>query len=164
MKISEAIQLQENTPVVNSDGIGNVSINKDIDYFGLRVLMSPQIFLRLAAKAGHGKRSESVEYLVNAILSGEAVAPPFLNIEVPDSWVDDSAEDSGIAKVVGHEGRHRMMALAQVYGMNYPIEVHIIPKFYRRRHITSDWIDSLLYDGIEAQDSTNVIRKAFNLM
>ena len=159
MKINEAIQLRENTAVVNSDGIGNVPMNRDIDYFGLRVLMTPRIFLKLAANVGYGRRSESVAYLVNAIKSGQAVAQPFLTIEVPDSW--ERGQMDGIAKVVGHEGRHRMMALAQVYGDNHPIEVHINPKFYRKRHITPDWIDSLLYDGIEAQDSNNVIRKAF---
>lgn len=161
MKLNEAIILTETSALVNSDGIGNTSLNKDIDYFGMRVLMTPLNFLKLAAKTGSNPRMEAVDYLVNAILSGEAVAQPFLKIEVPYSWMDDSVEDSGIAKVIGHEGRHRMLALSQVYGRNYPIEVHLTFPPHRSRHIQRDWIQSMLHDGIEEEDSSRVVTRSF---
>jgi len=164
MKPEEAFVLQEQTAVVNSDGIGNTPTNHDIDYFGIRVLMTPLNFLKLAAKTGSNPRMESVEYLVNAILSGEAVAPPFLKLEVPHSWTGDSDDGMEVAKVVGHEGRHRMLALSRVYGRNYPIEVHITFYGYRNRHVTREWIESLIYDGIEEEDSKRVVKRSFVMM
>lgn len=119
------------------DGLGTTGYNMNVDYQGLRVLMSPKVFLSLAAPTNF---LGSIEYIENYLRSGGKIGSPFLLIHMPDQWEHD--DFSTKAKIVGHEGRNRMSAVLKVYG-NVLIETHLFIIGYRRRHITKNIINQL---------------------
>lgn len=122
----------------NEQGWGEVPLNRSVDYHGLRVLMRPSIFLKLAAPDPF---DSSVEKITQHISSGGAIASPFLDISIPNEWEDGDV--SKLARIVGHEGRNRMKAIKAVEGDD-PIEVHLfIRGGIRRRHITDEWIKAM---------------------
>lgn len=130
--------LQE-VKIDNEKGLGNVPNNREVDYFGMRVLMKPSIFLKLARKLDSPK---SIDNLIKHVTDGGGIGAPFLDIHIPNEW---SKEDfTQIAQVVGHEGRHRMMAIQKVEG-DAPVEVHLFfgSTYVRARHITKEWIHEL---------------------
>lgn len=54
-----AIRIRAAVPLLNIDnrhGLGTTPNNAEIDYFGLRVLMTPRTFLNLAAPLTHEKK------------------------------------------------------------------------------------------------------------
>lgn len=133
----------------NRAGAGAVPFNADVDYFGLRVKMKPSTFLKLAAPLGDKDNSKMEEYIRN----GGAIGAPFLDITIPPEW--DEGNFSKNAKIQGHEGRHRMLAVQAVEG-NAPIEVHLFPKYYRSRDITSEFKEKI-NSGLYAEKTTNLI-------
>ena len=156
MKLTEAITFKNlneslNADMITSDdGIGGVPNNKDVDYLGVRVLMTPDIFLELAARISNPK-SESIDYLIDQLDEGNPIAPPSLNIQIPNDWQDifsDREDDVDYATVTGHEGRHRMMAVDALYGDNTPVEVHVFFDGFRNRHISDRWIEKIMTEGL----------------
>jgi hypothetical protein len=68
-------------------------------------------------------RPKSVKYLQEALERGEEIAPPWLRVEVRH---DEAGKPYW--KVLGHEGRHRMAAIAAHIGdPNKPMPVDIFP-------------------------------------
>jgi hypothetical protein len=121
--------------------------NVDIDYLGVRVEMTPSMFLALASPLnGEGK---STDFFKGVLQSGGYIAAPTLYILVPDAWRNGDLSEE--AKVSGHEGRNRMTAILNVEG-NVPVEVHILLKSrnaeWRNRHITPEIMDRLSEDII----------------
>jgi hypothetical protein len=135
----------------NKSGWGAVPYNADIDYFGLQVLMKPSVFLSLALPLDGEK--DKVQLIVDHIKSGGTIGAPFLDVTVPEAWEEGNFE--GVAKITGHEGRHRMLAAIEIQG-DVPIETHILVKHLRARHITRDIIECM-QDGMCAEKSTKVI-------
>lgn len=132
--------LLERVEIDNMDGLGAVPKNQDVDYFGLRVNMRPSVFLNLAAKFGLGAK-DSKEHIISHLKNSGAIGAPFLMIELPDAWGEKDFTDP--ARVGGHEGRHRMLAVQDVHG-DAPIEVHLFFRGeVRARHITEDHIKHL---------------------
>ena len=133
------IQLKEDNNIVdNKAGLGNVPNNMDIDYLGLRVKMIPSIFLKLAAPLG---TPISVDYIETHLENGGKLGAPFLTIKFPAEWEDN--DFSEFAKITGHEGRNRMIAVKNVYGDN-PIETHLFFSHgVRNRHLTPNIINQL---------------------
>jgi hypothetical protein len=126
----------------NQSGIGSVPKNQEIDYFGLRVAMRPSTFLKLALPLPNTPQDqESVEY-VKQHKDTEGIGAPFLEIDIPEGW--ESNDLSKPARVVGHDGRHRMMAILQSEGDD-PVEVHLFPLGLRRRHFEAnpEWAQQL---------------------
>lgn len=121
----------------NREGWGSVPYNQDIDYFGLRVQMTPSNFLKLAAHLAEPTSQQDIE---QHIRSNGAIGAPFLQIEIPAEW--EEGKFLMPAQVVGHEGRNRMRAVRAVEG-NAPVEVHLLFPGLRRRHITNDMIARL---------------------
>lgn len=117
----------------NKDGIGQVPMNLNVEYLGIKVLMKPSVFLKLAAPL----RSDSGKFVTNHIKNGGAIGAPFLDFTVPQEWED--GDFSELAQISGHEGRNRMKAVLASEGDD-PIEVHMFPMGYRGRHITDEWI------------------------
>lgn len=122
----------------NESGAGSVPFNQNVDYMGLRVKMRPSVFLKLASPLDH---EISVDSLVDYIKSGGAIGAPFLQIIIPPEW--EEGDFSKDARVRGHEGRNRMMAVQKVEGDD-PIEVHLFfAAGVRRRHLTDEMIAKL---------------------
>jgi len=122
-------------------GLGAVPLNAEVDYFGIRVAVKPLTWLQMA----HELRSspadaDSVDYLVAHIQKGGAVAQPWFNIDIPDAWEDGDL--TAPARIVGHEGRHRMQAIHQAEGDD-AVEVHLFFPGLRARHITPEWVKRL---------------------
>jgi len=133
----------------NRDGAGAVPYNKDVDYFGMRVMMRPSTFLKLAAPLGRSHDEKLEQY----IAQGGAIGAPFFMIDIPEGWED--GDFSQPAEVTGHEGRNRMSAVLKVEG-DAPVEVHLFPRYKRARNITSDWIKAL-NRGLIAEGSGRVV-------
>lgn len=137
-ELDQARALKE-VRIDNEEGWGSVPYNKDVDYFGLRVLMRPSTFLRLARPLSEPVSRDDI---AQHIQGGGSIGAPFLDINVPPEWDDGRFEDAS-ARVVGHEGRNRMMAIQQVEG-DEPVEVHLFPKGgLRRRDLTPEFIDAM---------------------
>lgn len=128
MRINEVV-------IDNVHGYGAVPNNNEVDYLGLRVLMAPNIFLQLAAGGVSDGQVDDSHFIAQAIKSGKGIGAPFLGISLPKEWLD--GDYSLPARIISHEGRHRMVAVRRLEGNN-PIETHIFVKNHRNRHITPE--------------------------
>jgi len=143
-------ELLSEVKIDNQQGAGAVPYNQDVDYFGLRVMMKPSTFLRLAAPLGQEHSAELEKYIAD----GGAIGAPFLEIKIPQEW--DDGDYSKTAQVAGHEGRNRMTAIQKLEG-DAPIEVHIFPRGgYRARDITPEFRAALVR-GLQAEKATNIV-------
>ena len=133
----------------NRAGAGAVPYNTEVDYFGLRVMMRPSIFLKLAAPLGQPHNEKLEQY----IAQGGAIGSPFIMVDIPEAWED--GDFSQLAEVTGHEGRNRVSAVLKLEG-DAPIEMHLFPRYLRRRHLTSQWIEAL-NRGLTAEHSGRVV-------
>jgi hypothetical protein len=72
---------------------------------------------------------------------GGALGQPFLTVDIPEEWRDEDFKN--YAKIAGHEGRNRMMAIMKLEG-DTPVEVHLFPRGgFRARHLTPEIIEQL---------------------
>ena len=136
------IEPQERTQslINNTHGWGRVPNNQNVDYLGMRVLMKPSLFLKLAAPLERSD-AHSLRDMVAHLRSGGTVASPWLVIQIPDAWEDGDYDSA--AKVVSHEGRNRMYAIQEVIG-DVPVEVHMFfASGLRARHIQPDWVQHM---------------------
>ena len=125
---------------MNGEGLGTTGYNSNVDYRGLRVLMKPSVFLSLAA---HLPSPSSVDYIVQHMENGGALGSPFLIVDIPEKYFEGDFTGLNYAKVVGHEGRNRMLAIQKLEG-DEPCEVHIFGYGeIRRRHLTQEIVDQL---------------------
>jgi len=141
-EMMESKELIKEYKINNQSGIGSVPKNQEIDYFGLRVAMRPSTFLKLALPMPNtAQDQEAVEY-VKQQKDTLGIGAPFLEIDIPEGW--ESGDLSKPARIVGHDGRHRMAAIMQSEGDD-PIEVHLFPLGLRRRHFDAnpDWTQEL---------------------
>jgi predicted chitinase len=131
-------KLMNEVKIDNYRGWGQTPNNQDIDYFGLRVLMKPSVFLRLALPLDEPtSKNDIIKHLKN----GGAIGAPTLYIIIPAEWEKNKFTKK--AKIKTHEGRNRMMAIEELYG-DVPVEVHLIPEGgMRARHITPEIIQNL---------------------
>jgi hypothetical protein len=137
----------------NARGLGQVPLNQNIDYQGLQVAMRPSMFLRLALPLDSHDPNEmkTINYIQQHI-DEPGIGAPFLNIEIPEAW--ESGKFDTPARVVGHDGRHRMYAVLNHQG-DEPVEVHMFPRYLRRRHLTDEIIEHLR-NGIVGQQGNYV--------
>ena len=125
---------------INGKGLGTTGYNSNVDYRGLRVLMKPSVFLSLAA---HLSEPSSVDYIVQHMKDGGALGSPFLIVDIPEKYFEGDFTGLNYAKVVGHEGRNRMIAIQKLEG-DAPVEVHIFGYGeIRKRHFTPEIIEQL---------------------
>lgn len=142
---------EDNNIIDNQKGWGAVPNNQEVDYLGLRVKMSPKTFINLAAPLDR----EPSEDIIKHIKNGGQIGSPFLIIEIPESWEDGDL--SIPARVVGHEGRNRMLAITKTMGNN-PIEVHLFfSQGLRNRHITDEF-KKTLNKGLIKEKSKSIIK------
>lgn len=125
---------------INGKGLGTTGYNSNVDYRGLRVLMKPSVFLSLAA---HLSEPSSVDYIVQHMENGGALGSPFLIVDIPEKYFEGDFTGLNYSKVVGHEGRNRMLAIQKLEG-DAPVEVHIFGYGeIRKRHFTPEIIEQL---------------------
>lgn len=124
----------------NTQGLGAVPWNNNVDYQGLRVLMKPSTFLRLSLPLNLTANDHStIDYIANE-LNTQGIGAPFLQIEIPEAW--EKEQYVNMARVVGHDGRHRMLAIQAKEG-DKPVEVHLFPRYYRHRDFVQhpEWVE-----------------------
>jgi len=124
--------------VDNRQGWGATPNNAEVDYLGLRVMMKPSVFLKLAAPLREPTSKDKIKKHLEA---GGSVAAPWLEVVIPPEW------EKGIfdmpAHIHGHEGRNRMMAATELEG-DLPVETHLILMHgMRNRHLTPQIIQQL---------------------
>ncbi len=140
MRAKEFIDEYKADNDINGKGLGTTGYNSNVDYRGLRVLMKPSVFLSLAA---HLSEPSSVDYIVQHMKDGGALGSPFLIVDIPEKYFEGDFTSLNYAKVVGHEGRNRMLAIQKVEG-DEPCEVHIFGYGeLRARHFTPEIIEQL---------------------
>lgn len=152
----------------NQTGAGVVEYNSEVDYFGFRVTMTPSKFLSLSSPLDvDGKEQEYIDKMEQFLKDGGKFASPWLEIKAPDEWIDGDIAKS--AKIVNHEGRHRMLAIQQYKARNglgrpnEPIEVHLFIRGYRARNITPE-MQQRLNDSIVSQRGYQVSGPWFTLL
>ena len=137
----------------NVEGIGATPNNGNVAYLGLRVKMRPSVFRRLARRMSEEQRRVgSSSYLREQMAAGGGIGAPTLYLRIPDDW--EEGDLSLPAAVSGHEGRHRMLVAAELFG-DEPVETHILPTSYRRRHLTLPWIQGIA-KGLMSEDGDYV--------
>jgi len=148
---SAATKSLEEVTIDNQNGAGAVPHNAEVDYFGLRVLMRPSVFLKLAEPLGEPIDPKFEKYIAD----GGAIGAPFLGIAIPPGW--DDGDFAQPAKVMQHDGRNRMTIVMQQEG-DEPMEVHLFPLGgYRARNLTADHV-AALNQHLYAEKSNNVVR------
>lgn len=161
MHLFEIIQPSPTPNIKNQEGsIGFVRIHDNIDYMGLRVMMTPRTFHQLATHLPAYARGSS-RIIKQRILDGEPIASPYLDIEIPWEWMNDDYSEA--AKVRSHEGRNRMYAILDIFG-NIPVETHLIFRDHLRNHdIKPEWIKQLSTRLIPQRKDTPKVGNLFSL-
>ena len=165
MKISEVTVLENQniqpikpeSIIDNESGWGSVPNNQDVDYFGLRVEMTPNTFLSLAAPLGSNIPSDEI---VKHIQNGGKIGSPFLNISIPKEWLEDNPDNNLFldltAAVFAHEGRNRMLAVKEILG-NIPVETHLFFDGYvKNRHLTPEIIKAM-QNKLRSESGDNIV-------
>ena len=137
----------------NRNGAGAVPYNQEIDYMGLRVAMTPRMFLKLALRLDVKPDDQTTIDSLKQIKDTQGFGAPFLYIEIPEQWFDGDFSKS--AQVSSHDGRHRMLSILDSEG-NDPVEVHLLLRGgLRRRDLTDEMIEQL-QSGMISQTGTPV--------
>lgn len=134
------------------NGLGSVPFNQSVWYHGLVGMMKPSTFLKLAHEGG--TTPKRIFGIVKLMWEGYALGPPFLDIKLTP--VNNDEDSPLIAKVVGHEGRHRMKAIMEVEG-DVPVPVHLFLKDgLRNRDLTARMYETLK-QGLHGQEKNYVV-------
>ena len=136
---------------INGKGLGTTGYNANVSYQGIRILMRPSIFLKLALPLAV---PTSVDHIVQHMKNGGALGSPFIIVDIPEDWFDGNFDE--YARVTGHEGRNRMMAIQKVEGDD-PCEVHLFGRGgLRARHFTKEILERLAM-GLWNEKNTDII-------
>ena len=136
----------------NVNGLGAVPYNQDVDYFGLPVLMKPSIFLKLSLPLAINDTDKRTIKHLEQEKDTRGFGAPFLQVDMERQF----------PRIVGHDGRHRMIAIKQSEG-DHPVEVHIFPRGMRHKDLTPDLIDKL-NDLVVSQNGQYVPGPIFKLV
>ncbi len=148
MKIKEIIFediININDIFDDNKGLGAVPDNLNVDYKGFRAMMLPSNFLNLARKTDLFKSKDLIK---KHISEGGKIGHPFLIIRIPYEWEKNNFKK--IAKVIGHEGRNRMMAIMEIFG-DVPVEVHFFAPKYRKHDFKKEWLEKIK-KSLESED------------
>lgn len=123
----------------NVKGLGSTSNNQEIRYRGFTALMKPSVFLSLAAPLDEPR---SVPYIIKHIEQGGSIGSPYLTVDIPEQWYEGDFTNLSYARVTGHEGRNRMMAIQKLEGDN-PVEMQIHLRGKRGREMSDEMMFQL---------------------
>lgn len=136
------------------DGLGSVPNNQSVNYMGFVALCKPSVFLRLALDHAD-QRHETAADIKRLIGDGFAVGIPWLVVDTRDL-----EDDKGPAKIKGHEGRARMLAIKSINGDD-PIPIHcFFTGGTRAHHLTPEIIRDLQKE-IKVEGGTHEIPHPF---
>jgi hypothetical protein len=151
MRANEFIPEYKADNDINNGGLGVTGYNANVAYQGIRILMRPSIFLKLALPLA---RPTSVDHIVQHMKNGGSLGSPFIIVEIPEDWFDGNFDE--YARVTGHEGRNRMMAIQKVEG-DTPCEVHLFGRGgLRARHFTKEILERLAV-GLRNEKNTEIV-------
>lgn len=125
----------EDSPVIDQQqGLGAVPNNQDIGYLGLEGYVKPSDFLKLAQHLSKNTKEEQiVDKISEYMRDGGAIASPYLYVDI----------STPPYRIVSHDGRHRMMAVQEVYG-DSPILCHLFfNKGIKRKDIDQKTVHAL---------------------
>ena len=126
----------------NEDGLGATPKGQEVGHSGFQVFMRPRSFLELAFPAD---RSETAAILIKLHQQGRGFAAPFLDITVNE---DEFAAGQPLRVVViGHEGRARATAFAQLEPDEL-LPVHVFPLYRKARHLSPEFFAALRETGM----------------
>jgi hypothetical protein len=136
------------------DGLGSVPNNQSVNYMGFVALCRPSVFLRLALDHA-GERDETAADIKRLVGEGYAVGIPWLVVNTRDL-----EEEKGPAKITGHEGRARMLAVKGLNGDD-AIPIHcFFTGGTRAHHMTPELIRDLQLE-ITVEGGTHAIPHPF---
>lgn len=124
----------------NERGKGAIPYNAEIDYKGIRVMMRPSMYLSLCKPLIKGQaEATNFEFLKEYIKGGNPIGAPWLYVDLPH--VNGAFTTDG-ARIAGHEGRNRTLAIMELYG-DHPMEVHITTSTGSKRYFTSEMREAI---------------------
>jgi predicted nucleotidyltransferase len=124
----------------NKNGIGQMPFNDSIDYHGLRVYTTPKIFLALSLPLSMDEQDRKIIEFLKTQKDTTGFGAPYLEIAIPEQW--EAGDFQQPARIVDHDGRHRMMAILETEGNNL-VETHLRARYFKNRNLTADIIKHL---------------------
>lgn len=135
----------------NHKGFGHTPNNKEVDYLGWTMEMSPRDFIDSVTPAD---RSEDGKRFVDFINERAPMGAPTLYVKVNE--VEFGQGEPLRVLISSHEGRGRMWAIEQVNGP-LKVPVHVIPSGgMRARHFDEAFFEALRKRGIVSEGGGKV--------
>lgn len=157
VSVAESVyKLSDEVYVDNKDGLGQTPNNEAILYFGFVTVLQVSDFFKLAAPDPNvATRAAS---LASRIHSGFGIGSPSLTLDV-SAYVRSSEGEGQVepSVVVGHEGRARVYALSEHFGI-HQLPVQIFLRGYKARRI-ADKSAFLLHLQSGVVSETGTLRK-----
>ena len=93
---------------------------EEIDWRGFIILISPDTFLKMAERLNSANHKHgSIDYMRDALNTGERVCPPLLSI----NWVNSTP------RVISHDGRHRATLMKELGVKLIPVTIFLHDDF-----------------------------------
>lgn len=117
-------------------GAGAIAYNREIETFGVGVLMKPSTFLKLVLPLRGNEKTSEVSAAVG---EGKPIASPWLAIKFGER---DGVRCVEGTHVLSHQGRHRAKAIMEKYG-DVAMLVHLIYIGARPKNVSSDVLEDI---------------------
>lgn len=143
----DVYRLSDEVYVDNHDGLGQTPNNASILYFGVVAILPIETFLHIVLPSDD--KHERASSIAELMREGYGVGNPMLYLEVDLPTLYDDPENAKLARITGHEGRARAVAL-EMFGIK-EIPVHIMLPGHRARQVTDihefkDYLNSGIKD------------------
>ena len=120
-------------PRQNMESVALIGYVSSIAYHGFAVWMTIGDYLELNPPCA--KDAQRLAWFYEQMEAGKPMGPPWLDLQATAF----DAQDAPTAFLVrSHEGRHRMMALGQLVGMDTVVPVYCTVRSHRARHLRHD--------------------------
>lgn len=156
MRFKKFLESEEVISDVSYDhdrGWGKTPDTANIDYMGMKVIMTPRMFLKLAAELPRDKAT-SVDDMKEHIESGGAISPAHFYMIFEDAKGNELENP----KVRTHEGRNRAYAIAELFGYDTEMLVYILPTGGMRARDITDEMKAKLMKGIVVEKAEGLCR------
>ena len=130
---------------LSKDAAGITPNQEEIDWRGVIFLMSPDIFLKMAEHLTYANEKHgSIDYMRDALNSGEKVCPPMLSI----NWIKSTP------RVISHDGRHRATLMKELGVKLIPVTIFLHDDFtpIKGKSLTEQSIHNILSCPVLTED------------